>query len=215
MDALDIDGAWVFTPRIHRDARGSFLEWLRDSEFRADLGYRPEFAQANCSVSRKGVIRGVHFAGVPPGQAKYVTCVAGVVLDVIVDVRTGAPGFGRWTSVVLDDQTRRAVFISEGLGHAFMTLSEESTVMYLCSTPYIPGREHGVHPLDPALGISWPQGVQPILSERDATASSLAEAQASGILPAYRDCLAHTARLRGERPAARPGELLDPLSSPP
>jgi dTDP-4-dehydrorhamnose 3,5-epimerase len=209
MDALEIDGAWIFTPRIHRDARGSFLEWLRDSEFWADLGYHPEFAQANCAVSRKGVVRGVHFVDVPPGQAKYVTCVAGAVLDVIVDVRAGAPGFGQWTSVVLDDQTRRAVFISEGLGHAFMTLSEESTVMYLCSARYVPDREHGVHPLDAALGISWPQGVQPILSERDATAPSLAAARASGILPAYRDCLAHTAGLRAASPAAGPKDRLD------
>jgi dTDP-4-dehydrorhamnose 3,5-epimerase len=215
MDALDIDGAWVFTPRIRRDARGSFLEWLCDSEFWTDLGYRPEFAQANCSVSRRGVIRGVHFADVPPGQAKYVTCVAGRVLDVVVDLRTGSPGYGRWTSVALDDQTRRAVFIAEGLGHAFMTLSEESTVMYLCSTPYGPDREHGVHPLDPALGISWPQGVQPILSERDATASSLADARASGILPAYRDCLAHTARLWGASPAAEPKDRLGQMSPPP
>lgn len=214
MDALDIDGAWVFTPRIHRDARGSFLEWLRDSEFWTDLGYHPEFVQANCSVSRKGVIRGVHFADVPPGQAKYVTCVAGAVLDVIVDVRTGAPSFGRWASVLLDDQTRRAVFVAEGLGHAFMALSEEATVMYLCSTPYVPDREHGVHPLDPALGISWPEGVMPILSERDATASSLAGARASGILPAYGDCLAHTARLRDASPAAGPKDRLGPLSPP-
>lgn len=215
MDALDIDGAWVFTPHIRRDTRGSFLEWLRDSEFWTDLGYHPEFVQANCSVSRRGVIRGVHFADVPPGQAKYVTCVAGAVLDVIVDVRTGAPGFGRWASVLLDDQTRRAVFIAEGLGHAFMALSEEATVMYLCSTPYVPDREHGVHPLDPALGISWPQGVMPILSERDATASSLAGARASGILPAFGDCLAHAARLRAASPAAGPKDRLDPLSTPP
>jgi dTDP-4-dehydrorhamnose 3,5-epimerase len=211
MDALDIEGAWVFTPLIHRDERGSFLEWLRDSEFRADLGYRPEFTQANCSVSRRGVIRGIHFADVPPGQAKYVTCVAGTVLDVIVDVRTGSPSYGRWISVQLDDRTRRVVFIAEGLGHAFMTLSEESTVMYLCSTPYTPYREHGVHALDSALGISWPEDVLPILSERDATARSLAEARASGILPAYRDCLAHIAGLRDKDPAALPHDRLSSL----
>jgi dTDP-4-dehydrorhamnose 3,5-epimerase len=199
MDALGIEGAWLFMPSIHRDARGSFLELFRDAEFRADLGYCLELAQANCSVSRRGVTRGVHFADVPPGQAKYVTCVSGAVLDVIVDVRTGSPSYGRSVSVLLDDQARRAVFIGEGLGHAFMTLSEEATVMYLCSTPYTPGREHGINPLDPELGISWPQDVQPILSERDAESPSLAAARAAGLLPAYEACLAHTERLRGAR----------------
>jgi dTDP-4-dehydrorhamnose 3,5-epimerase len=206
MDELDIDGAWVFTPRIHRDARGSFHEWFRDSEFRADLGYCPQVRQANCSRSALGVLRGIHFADVPPGQAKFVTCVAGAVLDVIVDVRVGSPGFGRWASVRLDDAGRRAVYISEGLGHAFMALSEEATVMYLCSTPYAPGREHGVNPLDRELGIDWPRGVKPILSERDAAAPSLAEAREAGLLPAYADCLAHAARLRGAA-AAGSGHL--------
>jgi dTDP-4-dehydrorhamnose 3,5-epimerase len=197
MDALDIDGAWLFAPRIHQDARGSFLEVFRASEFRADLGYHPEFAQANCSVSRRGVVRGVHFADVPPGQAKYVTCVSGAVLDVIVDLRTGSPGFGRWTGVPLDDQSRHAVFIAEGLGHAFMALTAEATVMYLCSTGYTPAREHGIDPFDPELGITWPEGAEPILSGRDAAAPSLAAARTAGLLPAYRDCLA-LAATRGD-----------------
>ena len=207
MDALDIDGAWVFTPSIHRDARGSLLEWLRESEFGEVLGYRPEFPQANCSVSHRGVIRGVHFADVPPGQAKYVTCAAGEILDVAVDLRTGSPGFGRWASVKLDDRARRAVFIAEGLGHAFMVLSEEATVMYLCSAPYAPAREHGVTPLDPDLAIDWPQDVEPILSERDAAAPTLAAALSAGLLPAHADCLAWYRRLHGSGnpPAMGPG----------
>jgi dTDP-4-dehydrorhamnose 3,5-epimerase len=190
MDALDIDGAWVFSPRIRRDARGSFLEWFRRAEFRADLGYQPEFAQANCSVSRRGVVRGVHFADVPPGQSKYVTCAAGAILDVIVDIRTGSPSYGRWAGTRLDDQSRQAVFVAEGLGHAFIALSDEATVIYLCSTPYDPGGEHGIQPLDPELGISWPRSVQPLLSDRDAAAPSLATAESAGLLPAYADCLA-------------------------
>lgn len=191
-----IDGAWMFTPAIHRDDRGSFLEWYRAAELSAELGYRPETAQANCSVSRRGVIRGVHFASVPPGQAKYVTCVSGAVLDVIVDVRVGSPSFGRWESIQLDDTDRQAVFLSEGLGHAFTALSDEATVIYLCSTPYAPGREHGVHPLDPEIGIDWPAGTEPILSGKDAAAPTLEEARRSGLLPAYADCLAYRASLR-------------------
>jgi len=196
MDALDGDGAWLFTPRIHTDERGSFLEWFRDAEFYADLGYRMDVAQANCSVSRRGVIRGIHFSDVPPGQAKYVTCASGTIIDVVVDLRVGSPGFGRWQAVQLDDQTRRALFISEGLGHAFVALSDQATVLYLCSTAYAPGREHGVHPLDPAIGIAWPAGLERVLSDKDSSAPSLAEAQSAGLLPDYDECLAYTAKLR-------------------
>jgi dTDP-4-dehydrorhamnose 3,5-epimerase len=196
MEPLDIDGAWLFTPRIHGDARGSFLEWFREQEFRADLGYRVEVAQANCSVSRRGVIRGIHFADVPPGQAKYVTCVSGAIADVVVDLRAGSPGLGRWQAVQLDDETRRAVYVAEGLGHAFVALSEQATVLYLCSTPYAPSREHGVHPLDPGIGIAWPAGLDTVLSDKDAAAPSLAEAEAAGLLPDYGECQAYTAKLR-------------------
>jgi dTDP-4-dehydrorhamnose 3,5-epimerase len=84
--ALGIDGAWVFAPQIHADYRGSFLEWFRVGELARQVGHRLEVAQGNCSVSRRGVVRGIHFADVPPGQAKYVTCVSGAILDVVVDL---------------------------------------------------------------------------------------------------------------------------------
>jgi len=196
MHALDVDGAWVLSPRIHTDERGSFLEWFRDAEFYADLGYRMDVAQANCSVSRRGVIRGIHFSDVPPGQAKYVTCASGAILDVVIDLRVGSPGFGRWQAVRLDDETRRSVFISEGLGHAFVALSDHATVLYLCSTSYSPDREYGVHPLDPAIGIAWPADMERVLSDKDAAAPSLAEAQRAGLLPDYDECRAYTAKLR-------------------
>jgi dTDP-4-dehydrorhamnose 3,5-epimerase len=189
MDELHVDGAWVFTPRIHRDRRGSFLEWFRNAELQDDLGHQLNVAQANCSVSERGVIRGIHFSDVPPGQAKYITCVSGAILDVVVDLRVGSPGYGRWATVRLDDETRCAVFAAEGLGHAFITLSDQATVLYLCSTPYAPARDRGVHPLDPDIGIAWPEGVQPILSAKDAAAPSLADARSAGLLPDYRDCL--------------------------
>ena len=196
MESLGIDGAWVFTPNIHRDARGSFFESFRGDEVAADLGYRLDVAQANWSVSRKGSIRGVHFADVSPGQAKYVSCVRGAIIDVVVDLRVGSPGFGNWEAIRLDDENRRSVFIAEGLGHAFMALADESTVIYLCSTSYTPGREHGVNPLDPAIGIGWPADVEPVLSAKDAAAPSLAEALRSGLLPTHADCVAHISRLR-------------------
>jgi dTDP-4-dehydrorhamnose 3,5-epimerase len=202
MDSLGIEGAWVYTPRIHHDDRGGFLESFRADDVAADLGYRLNVAQANCTVSRRGVIRGVHFADVPPGQAKYVTCMRGSMIDVVVDLRVGSPGFGSWEAVRLDDQDRRSVFISEGLGHAFMALTDECTVVYLCSTSYAPGREHGVQPRDPALRIGWPEDVNPILSAKDAAAPSLADALRDGLLPKYSDCLAYAALLRvGDQPA--------------
>ena len=199
VEPLGIDGAWTFTPRVHQDDRGSFAEAFRGAEFAADLGYQLSVAQVNCSVSRRGVIRGIHYSDVPPGQAKFVICVAGAVLDVVVDLRAGSPGFGKWETVRLDDEGRRAVFLAEGLGHGFMAMSEQATVLYLCSTPYAPGREHGVHPLDPAVGIAWPldgPADAPILSDKDAAAPSLEDALLSGALPSYGDCAANTKRLR-------------------
>ncbi|MFJ5775470.1 dTDP-4-dehydrorhamnose 3,5-epimerase [Streptomyces sp. NPDC093094] len=201
MRALDIEGAWVLEPKVFPDDRGSFHEWYRGSEFHEATGHELTLAQANCSVSRRGVLRGVHFADTPPGQAKYITCVSGAVLDVIVDLRVGSPSFGRWEAVRLDDDTRHAVFLSEGLGHAFMALSDDATVVYLCSTGYAPEREHGVHPLDPDLAIEWPRGIEPLLSPKDAEAPSLAEARRASLLPDYETCRAHYARLRaGGRP---------------
>jgi dTDP-4-dehydrorhamnose 3,5-epimerase len=155
-------------------------------------------------VSRRGAIRGVHFADVPPGQAKYVSCVRGAIIDVVVDLRVGSPGLGRWEAVRLDDENRRSVFIAEGLGHAFMALTDECTVVYMCSTPYTPGREHGVNPLDPAIGISWPADVKAVLSPKDAASPSLAEALRSSLLPQYLDCAAYTARLCDGDPAVGP-----------
>jgi dTDP-4-dehydrorhamnose 3,5-epimerase len=196
VDSLEIEGAWIFTPHVLLDNRGNFHEWFRNADFFGDLGYHFEVAQANCSVSHRGVIRGTHFTEVPPGQAKYVVCVSGAVMDVVVDIRVGSPTYGRWVAVQLDDETRRAVFLSEGLGHAFVALSGQATVMYLCSTPYAPAIEHSVHPLDPAVGISWPADLPAILSEKDAAAPSLEDAARAGLLPAYSDCVAHAARLR-------------------
>jgi len=200
MDSLEIEGAWVYTPRIHHDDRGSFLESFRGDEFTADTGYRLDVAQVNCSVSRQGVIRGIHFADVPPGQAKYVTCVRGAIIDVVVDLRVGSPRFGGWEAVRLDNQNRRSVFLAEGLGHGFMALTDECTVLYLCSTPYAPGREHSIHPLDPAIGINWPADAEPVLSAKDAAAPLLADALDAGLLSRYADCIAHSVRLRGGDP---------------
>lgn len=187
---LSVPGAFAITPRQFGDPRGRFLEWFKTEPLTAALGHPLSLAQANLSVSAAGVVRGIHFADVPPGQAKYVTCVAGSVLDVVVDVRVGSTTFGQWDSVLLDDVDRRAVYLGEGLGHAFMSLADGSTVVYLCSQPYAPAREHGVHPLDPAIGIEWPSvgaDGSPLtvnLSDKDAAAGTLSAAAEQGVLPA-------------------------------
>jgi dTDP-4-dehydrorhamnose 3,5-epimerase len=194
--ALGIDGAWVLEPRIPADSRGVFLEWFRGAEFRDATGHDFGLAQANCSVSAAGVVRGIHYADVPPSQAKYVTCVHGAVLDVVVDIRVGSRTFGSWEAVRLDDESRHAVYIAEGLGHAFLALTDGATVVYLCSAPYAPDREHGLNPLDPDIGIDWPAGVDPVLSPKDAAAPGLREAEARGLLPRYEECVALYASLR-------------------
>jgi dTDP-4-dehydrorhamnose 3,5-epimerase len=193
VDPLTIEGAFAFTPVVHGDDRGSFHEWFRrDALQRA--GHAFGLAQANCSVSSKGVLRGVHFADVPPSQAKYVTCVRGAILDVVVDIRAGSPTFGRHEALRLDGENRRCLYIAEGLGHAFMALTDDTVVMYLCSEPYAPQREHGVHPLDADLALPWPEDIEPILSAKDAAAPSFAEAETSGLLPDYKTCLAFYAQ---------------------
>ncbi|WP_436756614.1 dTDP-4-dehydrorhamnose 3,5-epimerase [Streptosporangium sp. V21-05] len=193
---LGIDGAWVFEPEVFVDERGSFHEWFHGGTFGGATGQGLALSQANLSVSRRGTVRGVHFADVPPGQAKYVKCVRGSVFDVVVDLRVGSPTFGRWESVVLDDADHRSVYVSEGLGHGFMALSDEAMVVYLCSEGYAPGREHGVDPFDGELAIGWPGGTTPLLSAKDATAPSLAEAGRRGLLPAYEECRRFYAGLR-------------------
>ena len=188
---LRVPGAWEITPALHGDPRGVFLEWFQGAPFAEAAGHPLTLAQANMSVSAAGVLRGIHFADVPPGQAKYVTCVKGAVLDVVVDIRTGSPTYGTWDAVLLDDADLRAIYLSEGLGHAFLSLEDGSTVVYLCSTPYAPGREHGIHPLDPAIGIEWPTTARdgsPLtvqLSVKDEAAPLLADAADQGLLPTW------------------------------
>jgi dTDP-4-dehydrorhamnose 3,5-epimerase len=184
---LDIDGAWEITPQLHADARGLFFEWLTDRGFTGFAGHRLDVRQANCSVSAAGVLRGLHFAQLPPSQAKYVTCLSGSVFDVVVDIRLGSPTFGHWDSVLLDDRDRRSVYLSEGLAHGFIALEDNSTVMYLCSAEYNPQREHTIAATDPALAIDWPTKHKLVLSDRDAAAPTLEELRAAGLLPSWEE----------------------------
>lgn len=197
---LSVPGAWEVLPQQHGDARGLFLEWYRYDRLAEAVGHPLDLAQANMSVSTKDVVRGIHFAQVPPSQAKYVTCVRGAVLDLIVDIRLGSPTFGRWEFVRLDDEERRAVYIAEGLGHGFCALTDNATLVYGCSATFNPERELSINPLDPELAVEWPTE-SPQFSARDAAAPSLADLRAVGQLPEYEACLefyaAKSARFSG------------------
>ena len=197
-EELAVPGAWVFTPPVFPDARGAFAAPFQAEVFAGTVGHPLHVAQANTSVSRRGVVRGLHYADVPPGQAKYVQCSAGALLDVVVDIRVGSPTFGVWDAVRLDAEGLRAVYLSEGLGHAFLALSDDTVATYLCSTAYNPGAEHGVNPLDPALGLPWTEYLpadELILSAKDTDAPSLAEAHDAGALPDAEACRARVAAL--------------------
>jgi dTDP-4-dehydrorhamnose 3,5-epimerase len=195
---LAIPGAWEFSPKLHSDDRGLLYEWFTQRQFAELTGQGFDLHQSNCSVSAAGVLRGLHFAQLPPGQAKFITCVRGAVFDVVVDIRVGSPTYGRWDASPLDDRDRRAVYLSEGLAHGFLALEEDSTVVYLCSAPYTPEREHTIQPMDPQLAIDWPTvaGASPRLSERDLAAPTLEEVRSAGLLPTWDEARAFTARLR-------------------
>jgi dTDP-4-dehydrorhamnose 3,5-epimerase len=181
---LSIPDAYEITPVQHRDDRGVFLEWYRFDRLEETIGHPLNLRQANTSVSRGGAVRGIHFADLPPGQAKYVTVAHGAVLDFVVDIRVGSPTFGAWDSVLLDTVDCRAVYLSEGLGHAFFALTDDATVSYLVSETYRPGVEHAINPLDPDIGLVFPTEIEHLLlSPKDTGAPSLAESVQTGVLP--------------------------------
>jgi len=197
---LAVPGVVEFTPTVFPDARGRFVAPFQESAFVEATGHRLHLAQSNHSISRRGVVRGVHFSDVPPGQAKYVHCSRGALLDVAIDVRVDSPTFGRWDSVLLDTETYRAVYLPEGIGHAFIALAEDTVMAYLCSTGYDPAAEHTVCPLDPTLRLPLPAGLEVVLSDKDRTAPTLAEAAQTNILPTWKDCQARYSQLRAALP---------------
>ncbi len=185
---LGIDGAFEVRNVVHVDDRGEFAEWFRFDKIAAETGYSFPVRQANISRSSRGVVRGIHFCQVPPGQAKLVTCMTGRILDVVVDLRVDSPTFGQWEGVELRSSDRNAVFLPVGVGHAFVALEDDTTVCYLVSDVFTPDKEFGVHPLDADLAIDF--GVDAdelLLSPKDQAAPSLSEALAEGLLPHVND----------------------------
>jgi dTDP-4-dehydrorhamnose 3,5-epimerase len=196
---LSIPDAYEFTPRQHADDRGVFLESYRFEALEEAVGHRLDLRQANISVSRRGVVRGVHYALVPPSQAKFVCAPYGALMDIVVDIRVGSPTFGAWDSVIIDAVDRRAVYLAEGLGHVLVALTADATASYLASAVYDAQRELGLDPLDPDLGLDLPFPLDELLlSPKDLAAPGLAEAAERGLLPTWAECRAYYARLQKE-----------------
>ena len=183
---LTIPDAYEIIPVQHADDRGLFFEFYRFDRLEEAVGHSLDLKQGNTSVSRRGSVRGIHFADIPPSQAKYVMAPRGAVLDFVIDIRVGSPTFGQWDSVLLDDTDRRAVYVAEGLGHCFVALTDDATVSYLVTDVYSPGREHGINPLDGDVGLEFPIPADDLLlSAKDTDAPGLLQAKESGLLPTW------------------------------
>ncbi|TAM71904.1 MAG: dTDP-4-keto-6-deoxy-D-glucose epimerase [Microbacteriaceae bacterium] len=196
---LAVPDSYEITPQQHSDERGVFFEWYRFDRLEETIGHSLNLRQGNTSVSKRGSVRGIHFADVPPSQAKYVTTARGAVLDYVIDIRVGSPTFGSWDTVLLDDTNRRAIYLAEGLGHCFVALTDDATVSYLVTDVYNPAREHGINPLDPDIGLSFPpEAGELLLSPKDTTAPGLSAAAAAGLLPTWEAARAFYASLNGK-----------------
>jgi dTDP-4-dehydrorhamnose 3,5-epimerase len=183
---LAISGAYYIENTVHRDDRGEFVEWFRFDHLHAATGLSFDTRQGNLSESEKGALRGIHYADVPPGQAKYVMCVVGAIRDFVIDIRVGSPTFGTSVAVDLDARQRNAVALDVGLGHAFVALEPGTVVSYLVSDVYRPESEHAIHPLDDdvALDLGFPHSSL-LLSPKDQAAPSLKQAREEGRLPMW------------------------------
>lgn len=183
---LSIPGAYVLDSAVWGDDRGFFREWFKRPDLDA-LGISFPIEQANLSMSRRGVVRGLHYSIAPQGQAKLVTCAFGELDDVIVDVRVGSPTYGRVEVVHLAAGEERSVLLPAGAAHGFCVRSELAALSYLLSSPFNPTMELEINPFDEALDVPWELNVPAVMSEKDEKAPSLAERLAAGQLPRFLD----------------------------
>lgn len=158
-----IPGCLELQPRVHADERGMFVKTFHKQEFAA-LGLETAFEEQYYTLSVKRVLRGMHFQVPPADHVKVVHCVRGAVMDVVVDLRTGSPTFGKYFATVLDDQTGKGLYIPRGLAHGFCVLSDQALMLYNTSSAYAPRQDKGIR--WDSLDIPWPEK-DPILSKRD------------------------------------------------
>ena len=184
---LKISGSWKIEFQKFDDNRGFFYESFKEEDFKNQIGRSLNIKQTNTSSSSKGSVRGIHYALVPPSQAKLVQCQRGSIKDYVIDIRVGSPTFGQFEEIELNENLASAVFIEEGLAHAFVALENQTVVTYFVTEKYNPEREKGINPFDKTLNVKWPD-VDLILSEKDKQAISLEEAKNQGLLPTFDDC---------------------------
>ena len=182
VNPLGIEGAWLLESPIHPDDRGIFREWFKRDEIKSETGIDFEVRQANQSTSRLGVVRGIHYSLADNPQHKLVTCTSGRVLDFVVDIRPNSKTFRKSISVELMPTNGTAVLIEHGLGHAFISLEEGSTISYLLTSNYAPNEEYAINPLDKELGIDW-RNTNLTISDKDKLAFSIGEMLQIGKLP--------------------------------
>ncbi len=163
----EIEGLLIFTPRVFQDERGAFMESFNKRQFEEAVGRKVDFVQDNQSVSRKGVLRGLHFQTPPYAQGKLVRVIKGAVIDVAVDIRKNSPTYGDYVAVELTAENQEQLWIPEGFAHGFVALEEDTTFLYKCTNYYSPQSEGTLLWNDPTLNIDW--GISnPIISEKDA-----------------------------------------------
>jgi len=186
---LSISGAFEITLASHVDSRGFFSELFKQSKFQAATGSSFAAKQLNLSESKLGVLRGIHFADVPKGQAKYVQVLSGKVRDYVIDLRVGSSTFGKWEAVTLSSPAINAVFLPEGVGHAFLALEDNSLVAYMVSSEFNPEAEHAINPLDTDLKLDFNDFSEEIhISEKDKNAPGFLELLEAEGLPRLEEC---------------------------
>lgn len=181
---LAIEGAWLVESPVWSDERGFFREWFKLGDVKDATGRDFGIEQANISLSSVGTLRGIHYSTAPRGQAKLITCVSGSMQDVIVDIRTASKTFGQWIDIELKGNSGQVVFISEGLGHGFLALEDNTAVAYLLSTPFSPTDEFEINPHDEKIGIKWKMELDSLkISNKDRLAPTLVGRLTEGKLP--------------------------------
>jgi dTDP-4-dehydrorhamnose 3,5-epimerase len=180
-ESLRIPGMVLVSPRLHHDDRGHFFEAWQQARY-TEAGIPGPFVQDNVSVSRRGVVRGLHYQE-PFGQGKLVSCLRGSVFDVAVDIRRGSPTFGEWVSAELSDENGHQLWVPAGFAHGFQVLSDEAVFAYKVTERYEASAERSIRWNDPALAIPWPSA-DVLLSPKDAVAPRLAEMPVE-LLPRY------------------------------
>ncbi len=166
VEKCPIEGLYVITPKVFGDERGYFTEIYNKDEMRVH-GLDAEFVQDNQSMSKKGVLRGLHFQKTHP-QGKLVRVIEGEVFDVAVDMRADSPTLGKWFGVVLSGENMKQFYIEPGFAHGFFVMSDTAVFQYKCTDMYCPDDEGGVMWNDPDIAVEWPlKGTEPRLSEKD------------------------------------------------